>query len=257
VDDPQQQAGIASNRMILDSRTLNIFNCMSKQVFSMNAQGTSAGGTADLALFPHLPEEIRLVIWKAALLAPRLVELEFCHGDPDPGGYIMQGHFTSSCSIPVMLSVCQASRAEAQKEYELSFPTIGSIPKVYFNPSIDTLVLSWLGGLANTAFPIVRYEVFNKVEHICFTSWKLQYALRHLENNAIDPFPALKTIICALDVDSPDGGLGLLSIEEAQLTVDEQNLCVVKIDNFISNFVQRHPNRTVPTVMVRLIKRSQ
>jgi len=98
----------------------------------MTFQGTSAGGPTDFAMFPKLPKELKLMIWKRALLSPRAVELEYHQNDHDNRGLFMQGHFTSSCPIPVLLSVCQEFRSEAQKQYQLSFLTIGSESKVYF-----------------------------------------------------------------------------------------------------------------------------
>jgi hypothetical protein len=50
-------------------------------------------------------------------------------------------------------------------------------------------------------------------------------------------------------------GLGQLSIEEDEFIMDEQSLCPVIIDDFQKNFVECHPNRTVPTIIVRSIKR--
>jgi hypothetical protein len=250
----------------------------------MASQGTSAGGLTKFAVFPKLPKELKLMIWKKALPGPRVVELEYHQNDNDGDGdgdgdddgdddddddddgndddndgeFIMQGHFTSPCPIPVILSVCQESRTEAQNQYELSFPSIGSGPKVYFNPSIDTLVLSWRGAFTNAAIAAARNDIFGKVEHICFASWEFGYALALLDNlDHIDAYPSAKTITVASDFYGPGEGLDQPSIEEDEFTMDEQSLCAAKIDDFLMRFVERHPNRTVPTVLVRSINRHE
>jgi hypothetical protein len=244
----------------------------------MASQGTSAGGPAKFALFPNLPKELKLMIWKMALPGPRVVELEYHQNDDDEdndedndededededddgddGGFIMQGHFTSSCPIPVILSVCQESRTEAQYQYELSFPSIGSGPKVYFNPSIDTLVLSWRGAFTNAAIAAARSDIFGEVEHVCFASWEFGYALALLDNlDNIDAYPRAKTITIASDYYGPGEGPDQPSIEEDEFTMDEQSLFAAKIDDFLMRFVERHPNRMVPTVLVRSINRHE
>lgn len=162
--------------------TCSLTNCEQFQepfepALNMTSQGTDALSPTEFALFPNHPKELKVMIWKKTLPSLRIVELEYHQGVADDGGLIMKGYFTSCCPVPVILSVCQESRSEAKNHYELSFPTMNSGPKVYFNPSIDTLVLSWRGILTNAAFPLVRSDVFDKVEHICSTSWRLEYAL--------------------------------------------------------------------------------
>lgn len=79
----------------------------------MKSQGTSTEGPAEFTVFPRLPEEVRLMIWTKALPGPRVVELEYHQREKDHEESWVEGHFTSSCSLPVILSACQESRSEA------------------------------------------------------------------------------------------------------------------------------------------------
>jgi hypothetical protein len=103
-------------------------------------------------------------IRKKALPGPRIVELDYRHGDRDAGGYLYYAkHFISSCTIPVILPVCRSLVAGLINSNELLFPTIDTNPKVYFSPSIETIVLSWRGVLANTSLPMARSGSFDVV----------------------------------------------------------------------------------------------
>jgi hypothetical protein len=111
----------------------------------MTSQDPNTGGATNFIVFLNLLKEFGFMIWKKALPDPRIVELEYRHGNRDTGGFfIMQECFISSCPVSVILSICLESRSEAQNQYELSFPTIGTKLKAYFNPSI---ILSFLPGV--------------------------------------------------------------------------------------------------------------
>lgn len=173
-----------------------------KQRSRMAPQSTGPEAPADFTLFPNLAKELRLVIWKKALPGPRIVELIYHRRKKDSEGDVIPGHFTSRCHLPINLSVCQESRREALKQYKLSFATRNSDPKVYFDPSVDTLLLSWLVGVGEGQWFFQVMGVQDKVKHVCFTSFNLEQALRFLANSRlIDNFPSLKTLIIAADHD--------------------------------------------------------
>jgi hypothetical protein len=81
-------------------------------------------------LFPKLPLEIRMIIWKLTL-QPRDIELYF--------NYI-RGFWTKVMG-PVALRVNQESRNTVEPFYPLCFGNIAYQPRVLFNFSIDTLFL--------------------------------------------------------------------------------------------------------------------
>jgi hypothetical protein len=81
-------------------------------------------------LFPKLPLEIRMMIWKLTL-QPRILELQFSY---------IRGFFTKAKG-PVALRVNQESRNTVKPLYPLCFGNVVYQPRVLFNFSIDTLFL--------------------------------------------------------------------------------------------------------------------
>jgi hypothetical protein len=90
----------------------------------------------NFALFPNLPFELRLKIWRSALPGPRNVGIKIRIKDAGFGGWIARN---SAPPPPVALQICHESRKEALKYYILSFGTAVYPPTVYFNYEIDTL----------------------------------------------------------------------------------------------------------------------
>ena len=87
-------------------------------------------------LFPNLPVELRLKIWRSTLPMPRNVGIKLRIKDAGFGGWITR---KNTPPPPVALQVCHESREEALKYYILSFGTTVYPPTVYFNNQIDTL----------------------------------------------------------------------------------------------------------------------
>jgi hypothetical protein len=87
-------------------------------------------------LFPHLPLELRLKIWRSTLPGPRNVGVKIRFKDGRFGGWVAR-----DCTPrpPMALQVCHESREEARKYYVLSFGTTLYPPTVYFNYKTDTL----------------------------------------------------------------------------------------------------------------------
>ena len=90
-------------------------------------------------LFTALPLELRLNIWKHTFPGPRVVKIN-SYGIAKQDGYNFHAFYSTS-PIPMALSICSESRAEALRHYHASFgmrhPFIPSI--IYFNYEIDTL----------------------------------------------------------------------------------------------------------------------
>lgn len=86
-------------------------------------------------LFPGLPTEIRLKIWRLIAPGPRTVLVQYstkCKISAFTG-------WTSPYPPPVILAICQESRLEALKSYQLAFGSYFHPAKIYIDFSIDTL----------------------------------------------------------------------------------------------------------------------
>lgn len=84
-------------------------------------------------LFPELPSEMRLKIWRHIFPGPRIVGIQpsFTHS-----------RFTGWKSMdwpPLVLQITHESREEALKYYRLSFATASEPATIYFNFRTDTL----------------------------------------------------------------------------------------------------------------------
>jgi hypothetical protein len=83
------------------------------------------------ALFPKLPMELRLKIWKMARPEGRYILLEHSRK--------RRRAVFSRAKVPALLHACQESRDIALKWYKLSFGTHSSFGKTYFDAEIDGL----------------------------------------------------------------------------------------------------------------------
>ncbi|RDW77141.1 hypothetical protein BP6252_05194 [Coleophoma cylindrospora] len=87
----------------------------------------------NFSLFPDLPLELRLKIWRHTFHVNRIVAISIVLGG---------GRFSGWKSLdkpPVVLWVNSEAREEALKHYKLSFGTPLRPASIYFNPRIDTL----------------------------------------------------------------------------------------------------------------------
>lgn len=105
---------------------------------------TVSNDAASFELFPKLPTEIRLKIWKLALPGPRIVKVRPCSVkfmEELAAGDMTKHTFVSPTKAPSILFVCGESRKEAMKTYQLSFGSEHhNIPStVYFNFDLDML----------------------------------------------------------------------------------------------------------------------
>lgn len=187
-------------------------------------------------LFPKLPVEIRVMIWRLCLPGPRVVDIRMRKKSiPTTIGEILGvSRFISSVDHPVILHVCSESRSIARQHYRLSFPkktkAERSPPKIYIDFSIDTI---WFDNLLY--FPqspdVLPAMPFPKADFA-----KIKYlAMRHYVDNIIinttrlitpEFFPALEAIYVldtamqphpiTLDVKEPYGSPKLMKLWEGE-----------------------------------------
>jgi hypothetical protein len=130
--------------------------------------GTGIGTDGAFRLFPQLPIEVRLMIWRAGLPGPRVITHDSKHNR------------TLS-----LLAVCAESRHLARTRYQRLLSPGPKFPKtgasvLYFDPQIDTIVrdLTWasvgipdasLFDLEGSAFNLGCFRLFTglaKVKHL-------------------------------------------------------------------------------------------
>ncbi|KAI6087990.1 hypothetical protein F4821DRAFT_258445 [Hypoxylon rubiginosum] len=90
-----------------------------------------SGLSDSFELFPQLPTELRLQIWRHSC-HQRVVEVLY---DSD------NDRCTSSTAPPAILHACRESRFEALRIYKKSFGTRSHDPRIYFCPDLDTLYI--------------------------------------------------------------------------------------------------------------------
>jgi hypothetical protein len=76
----------------------------------------SAVSLNEFTLFPKLPVELRLKIWRAALPGPRIIEAYYDY-EESVNGDISDGVIRTNQPPPVLLSVCHESREETLRKY--------------------------------------------------------------------------------------------------------------------------------------------
>jgi hypothetical protein len=77
----------------------------------------------DFRLFPRLPAEIRLQIWKFTINT-RFVDIHWCPATRD---------FRSKLPVPALLQCNQESRTVGLKTYQLSFASSPEFARIYFD----------------------------------------------------------------------------------------------------------------------------
>jgi hypothetical protein len=94
-------------------------------------------GQRTFTLFPKLPAELRLRVWKYSLPGPQYIEVQM-----SLSSFIQypQWKFVSQDKAPAAFFVCHESRAEATKNYKLLRGTQSGTPAIYCDAAIDVLV---------------------------------------------------------------------------------------------------------------------
>lgn len=113
----------------------------------LNKTDVSAIGNGLLSefhFFPKLPLEMRLMIWKKTFPAARAVLLQLEREPKDEKGPEIF-KLVSPCSIPVALKVCQESRTEAKRRYELGLANQFHEGRIYIDFEYDIVYMAWRG----------------------------------------------------------------------------------------------------------------
>jgi hypothetical protein len=103
-------------------------------------------------LFPQLPFELRLKIWRHCAPPPRIVAIGYKKGSSAEKGQTFISYagwrrpkpiplvvWTSPDPVPTTLHICHESRQEAMKSYGPSFGSVFHQGEIYFNFAKDTL----------------------------------------------------------------------------------------------------------------------
>ncbi|KAE9381206.1 hypothetical protein N431DRAFT_424799 [Stipitochalara longipes BDJ] len=92
-------------------------------------------------LFPDLPVEIRLKIWSFIAPSPRTVSIKYkgLSFNSIGKGFLAAAGWRSPDPVPIILHICQESRTEALKSYQLAFGLYLQRGHIYFDFSKDTL----------------------------------------------------------------------------------------------------------------------
>jgi len=83
-------------------------------------------------LFKRLPHELRALIWNMSMPTSRVVEIQ---------GHD-RGYICATRTNPIQLSICQESRHEALRKYQLAFGSPLVPPRTFFDFENDVLFLS-------------------------------------------------------------------------------------------------------------------
>jgi hypothetical protein len=113
--------------------------------------------SATFTLFPKLPIEIRLKIWKTICYTQRNVDITTGHfsvSEDEKSTKVCLFFYRSSCPAPAVLHVSRESRSEGLKHYELDFAVNHEVyyrrtspffvimpPQIYFNWKVDKLCI--------------------------------------------------------------------------------------------------------------------
>jgi hypothetical protein len=161
----------------------------------------------NFALFPRLPPEIRIMIWKLIKPEARSIKLVFIR-NPD-NKHREQGEKPQSPILrvknpdPALLFVNRESRHECLRNNAWVFCSISTyIKPFYINPAIDTLQidtrefmeLKWSRDLwcNDFLFHAVDTAPFNPVTRVTYIiGWEYKYGPRHLER-LFKRFPKLE-----------------------------------------------------------------
>ncbi|KAH6703285.1 hypothetical protein BKA61DRAFT_680907 [Leptodontidium sp. MPI-SDFR-AT-0119] len=107
----------------------------------------------EFELFPMLPKELRLMIWKTALFTPRVLGLSFGPADEaltDHG--CPSWNMTRTTSLSLIRQVCHESRVESLNAETLELmPSCKGFHKSFRNQAVD--IVFFLGGVQATPNP--------------------------------------------------------------------------------------------------------
>ncbi|KAH9220413.1 hypothetical protein DL95DRAFT_357593 [Leptodontidium sp. 2 PMI_412] len=168
-------------------------------------------------LFPKLPIELRIKIFADYLsTASRLVHIYW---------NARQRVFKSSQAIPPLLHVCQESRYEALKTYELAFAPSREFARVYFSFEKDVLMVCWrtLGAYPGRIGRKMGVEEAGRVRNLVVNE---EAMLFHAEDDGreLERFTGLRTLGVACDPENVESGeqYGRLAMERLAYGLKER-----------------------------------
>ncbi|KAH6724299.1 hypothetical protein BKA61DRAFT_588202 [Leptodontidium sp. MPI-SDFR-AT-0119] len=169
-------------------------------------------------LFPKLPSELRLEVWKFALPGSRVVEVLY-NASNGRSCY-------SSCPPPIHLSVSYEARQVALERYKLSFATLMSPPIIYFDMEIDQIYIG-AGNFLIAGEPAHAPTVFfndllkdrSSIKHLIIDEMFSEY----FTNKEDDPYiteryglPNLESLTLVADTDTGDVDTVICPAEKQQ-----------------------------------------
>lgn len=128
--DTVQESGIISDNVNVTS------------LHETDSSATEFEPLTDFLPFPRLPPEICSMIWKQTLPPSRAILLRF-EKEPQESDGPENFKLVSSCSIPIALQVCQESRAEAKRHYQLGLANQFHEGRIYIDFKYDIVYLVW------------------------------------------------------------------------------------------------------------------
>lgn len=193
-------------------------------------------------LFPKLPIELRLKIWKAKIEIPRTIRLEL-----DPQGGVKKTHAPS----PAVLGVCHESRKLGLKHYKLLCRPhkLRGGPKIFFYPDKDTIEVCHeirervYDGYHKYYTGLFTLENANSIQHLLFQDFIVYGPKEH-------------TLMCKLAHygHSKIGTTGLEGLKKLTIVLDEtghaDHVKTIKYQ-FAQQFalgLKTYPNLNVPEV---------
>ncbi|KAL2061896.1 hypothetical protein VTL71DRAFT_7274 [Oculimacula yallundae] len=185
---------------------------------------------AKFHLFPKLPTEIRIIIWRFTLEA-RAVEIQWTE---------TRGFFTR-VPTPMALRVCRDSREAVNSLYPRCFGNVLYEPKIVFNFTLDTLyidqnlqnqALHFLASLSTEEVAKIRYlAVDNYInedwEYGGSIEWDLLKVFNKLASNmpALQEYRLVRNLVFCSD-DEVQEGIGPMHLyEEWPLEIWRQHCC--------------------------------
>jgi hypothetical protein len=90
-------------------------------------------------LFPQLPLELRLKVWRYLIDQPRVLKLIACKSFNQTSPSFTSRWVSLNHPVPVPLRICQECREEALKSLQLAFGSWFCHANIYINFSLDTV----------------------------------------------------------------------------------------------------------------------
>jgi hypothetical protein len=145
----------------------NILLAVSQELSALAGRPNSAAEKTAFPQFVKLPPELRCHIWRHTFSESRVVELRDAPGHM--GRLAAQRYvvpWISPAALPIALGVCQESRKEALRSYELSFSRGGFPPQIYINFDRDVVYF----GHKTRAYGVLDMDGFtkgfDKIQHL-------------------------------------------------------------------------------------------